>query len=95
MTDNEYEALQAALRRKLHRKEGRYQGGNREEAYREGIRAAMSILSCHQKQNASAEWLFAGYGVAKCSKCGTCYPYNTPMPQSCSVCGTCMSNTHF
>lgn len=47
MDRTEYEFLQEALRKKLHRKDG-YLSGNKEEIYREGIRSAMSILSDHQ-----------------------------------------------
>lgn len=60
MDSLEYENIQAALRKKLHRGREGY-SGNREEAYREGIRAAMSILSSQYKyQNQSV-----------CPICGT------------------------
>ena len=43
----EYEYLQEALRRKLHRENG-YLSENKEDIYRDGIRTAMSIISNHQ-----------------------------------------------
>ena len=51
MKQAEYEVLQEALRKKLHRPYGQcYMSVNKESIYREGIKAAMSILSAHQKK---------------------------------------------
>lgn len=51
MKQSEYEILQEALRKKLHRPYGQcYMSMNKESIYREGILAAMSILSNHQKK---------------------------------------------
>lgn len=88
----EYDALQNKLRKKLHRTSGRYMSAAKEEIYREGIRAAMSILSSHQKHVTSAKWVFAGYGSASCTKCHTKIPNNSPLPQFCPVCGALMQN---
>lgn len=73
----EYEYLQEAFRRKLHRENG-YMSENKEEIYREGILSAMSILSDHQKrysgadlrENVRGEWIEHSYTyIVKCSVC--------------------------
>ena len=37
-------------------------------------------------------WLFAGYGWARCSKCNSEIPHNTPLPSICPKCGAHMQN---
>ena len=93
MDRSEYETLQKALKKKLHRTNG-YMSSNKEEIYREGILSAMSILSSHQRRINSAQWSFAGYGWVCCSKCATEIPYNTPLPCICPKCGADMENDH-
>lgn len=93
MDNVEYQTLQDALRKKLNRPMGqRYMSDMKEGIYKEGIRAAMSILSAHQKCVNDAQWIFAGYGWVRCSKCASERPYITPLPHVCPKCGADMKN---
>lgn len=90
----EYEALQDMLRNKLRKKNYFFAGSKYQEAYEEGIKAAMSILSRNQKSSLAKQWIRVEYDsptssdgkkiAYQCPRCRTHWDNATPC---CPFCG--------
>lgn len=94
MNDTEYKALQDNLRNKLRKANYFFAGSKYQEAYEEGIKAAMSILSRHQEESRKMRWIRVeitqqpfseGKKIAyQCPRCLTHWEHATPC---CPYCG--------